>query len=234
MADLTSRDRILNAACDLFVAEGYERTSVARIREKSGVSNGTLFHHFPTKEAILDALYTDAMKAVNHRYIEALSSKPSSLRELLRSLVGVILDFAVDEPDEAKIIYELAPPGRDSLSRAELDAESAGLLEAIKTSMEPYRDSGELKRMPDRAMMSILTGPAHLISRFWLADTEVFPPPTNLLETLTDAAVAGLTGTPSGSSDPAHPAVGQVTIRLLDEDGSQIGSGEVTVDLNTE
>lgn len=231
MAKPTSRARILNAACDLFLNEGYEHTTVAQIREKSGVSNGTLFHHFPTKEAILDAMYTSAVEAVNRSYHEALSTPPATLRDAIRSLVGVILDFAVNEPDQARIIYELAPSGRDYLSREELDAERARLLEAIKKVMEPYRDSGELKRMPDRAMMSILTGPAHLISRFWLAEKDIFPPPTNLLEVFTDAAVAGLTGTPTGDSTPAKATTGEVMIQLIDKDGNKIGSGSGTVDL---
>jgi len=231
MAELTSRDRILDAACDLFIAEGYEHTTVARIRAKSGVSNGTLFHHFPTKEAILDALYTDAMKGVNRRYHEALASPPGSLRDLLRSVVGVILSFAVEEPDEAKIIYDLAPPGRESPSREELDLESAQLLKAIKNAMSPYRETGELKAMPDRAMMSILTGPAHLISQYWLSEPDQFPPPTNLIEVLADAALAGLTGSPTEGTHPPLPSASQVKIELVDQDGNSLGSGSGTIDL---
>ena len=35
--------------------------TVARIREHSQVSNGALFHHFRSKEAIADSLYVEAM-----------------------------------------------------------------------------------------------------------------------------------------------------------------------------
>jgi AcrR family transcriptional regulator len=58
-----TRTRILKAALACFTADGYEQTTTARIRERSGVSNGTLFHHFPTKEAIADALYVQAMSS---------------------------------------------------------------------------------------------------------------------------------------------------------------------------
>ena len=56
-----TRRRVLDAALRCFLEEGYERTTIARILERSDVSNGSLFHHFATKEAIADALYLEAI-----------------------------------------------------------------------------------------------------------------------------------------------------------------------------
>jgi len=232
MAAPKSRERILDAARELFVTEGYEHTTVSRIRTESGVSNGTLFHHFPTKEAILDALYTEAMKRLNRRFFAALEGPPPSLRELLRGLVDAILAFAVAEPDGARITYYLGPLSAESPSREELEKESAAVLIAVKANLQPFRDSGELKSVPDTALMSIIQGPAHLIAKYWLADPDQFPAPTNLLDVFTDAALAGLTGNPEGESVPARPSTGQIEVSLVDQDGRPIGSGRTTIDLN--
>src|SRR5438309_7668290 len=51
------RTRILDSALSCFIEFGYDQTTIARIRERSQVTNGALFHHFPSKEAIADALY---------------------------------------------------------------------------------------------------------------------------------------------------------------------------------
>lgn len=51
-----SPDAILAAALRLFCDEGVA-VSTARIAQASGVSNGTLFNYFPTKQALIDALY---------------------------------------------------------------------------------------------------------------------------------------------------------------------------------
>ena len=76
--ELWRRDtRILQAALACFVERGYEQTTVARVRERSGVSNGALFHHFPTKEAIADALYVEAMASYQQGLWELLAPAPA-------------------------------------------------------------------------------------------------------------------------------------------------------------
>ena len=49
-------ETILAAALSLFRSEGVN-VSTARIAKQAGVSNGTLFNYFPTKQALIDALY---------------------------------------------------------------------------------------------------------------------------------------------------------------------------------
>jgi AcrR family transcriptional regulator len=71
-----TRSRILDAALACFLEAGYEQTTVARIRERSGVSNGTLFHRFPTKEAIADALYLESMASFQDGLARLLASRP--------------------------------------------------------------------------------------------------------------------------------------------------------------
>lgn len=66
---------ILNAACDLIIHYGYDKTTVSDIARQAGVSKGTIYLHFDSKEALFEALlfrelnnYTGAWLA----YIEAL------------------------------------------------------------------------------------------------------------------------------------------------------------------
>lgn len=62
-----SPETILAAALPLFFEEGVA-VSTARIAQAAGVSNGTLFNYFPTKQALIDALYvsikTDLAEAI--------------------------------------------------------------------------------------------------------------------------------------------------------------------------
>jgi AcrR family transcriptional regulator len=52
----TARDEILDAAAELFTARGYAGTSTRRIADAVGIRQASLYHHFATKEDILDAL----------------------------------------------------------------------------------------------------------------------------------------------------------------------------------
>lgn len=54
------RALIVRAATRLFLEQGYDRTSLARIAEVAEVSKSTLFKQFPTKAALFDAMVLDS------------------------------------------------------------------------------------------------------------------------------------------------------------------------------
>jgi TetR/AcrR family transcriptional regulator of autoinduction and epiphytic fitness len=51
----TNREAILGAAAQLFLEFGYDRTPLARVAERAGVSKATLFKQFPTKAELFEA-----------------------------------------------------------------------------------------------------------------------------------------------------------------------------------
>lgn len=50
-----NRTAILEAAADLFLQDGYDRTSLAQVARRAGVSKATLFKQFPTKASLFEA-----------------------------------------------------------------------------------------------------------------------------------------------------------------------------------
>ncbi|MGH3767788.1 MAG: TetR/AcrR family transcriptional regulator [Pseudonocardiaceae bacterium] len=57
LSTVTTRDRIIDAAMELFSEHGYRGTSITRIEQAAGLSPGAggIYHHFPSKEALLTA-----------------------------------------------------------------------------------------------------------------------------------------------------------------------------------
>lgn len=55
-----NRAAILDAASDRFLELGYDRTSLAKIADRAGVSKATLFKQFPTKAALFEAMVLGA------------------------------------------------------------------------------------------------------------------------------------------------------------------------------
>ena len=47
-----TRERILDAALDLFIEQGYDKTSLREIAERVGVTKAALYYHFESKEEI--------------------------------------------------------------------------------------------------------------------------------------------------------------------------------------
>jgi AcrR family transcriptional regulator len=56
--------RILDAATRCFAAAGFDGAPSAELARSAGVSEGTLFHHFPTKRALLEAVAERGARAV--------------------------------------------------------------------------------------------------------------------------------------------------------------------------
>jgi AcrR family transcriptional regulator len=54
---LSTRERILDVALDLFIAKGYDKTSLREIAEQLGVTKAALYYHFASKGDILMALH---------------------------------------------------------------------------------------------------------------------------------------------------------------------------------
>ena len=57
-----TRQRILDAAHDLVLDQGYAGTSLDRILAASGVTKGAFFHHFTSKDAMAEALFAQYLE----------------------------------------------------------------------------------------------------------------------------------------------------------------------------
>lgn len=73
-----NRERVLRAATRSFVRHGY-RISVEDIARRAGVAKQTLYHHFPSKEA----LFREVARDLTTRVLVELEGDPGRLRESL-------------------------------------------------------------------------------------------------------------------------------------------------------
>jgi AcrR family transcriptional regulator len=59
------RAHIQRVALELFIEEGYDKTSLREIAEKLGVTKAALYYHFPTKDDIVNSLIEQRLTAVD-------------------------------------------------------------------------------------------------------------------------------------------------------------------------
>src|SRR5271165_5973830 len=94
----TARDEILDAAAELFSSLGYAGTSTRRIADAVGMRQASLYHHFATKDDILDALLAGTVDGALYllpelrvERFEMFRLRREELRRLYRQLsAGVI------------------------------------------------------------------------------------------------------------------------------------------------
>jgi AcrR family transcriptional regulator len=72
-----TRQRILDVALDLFVEQGYEKTSLREIAERVGVTKAALYYHFQSKEDIVLTLHMPVHELM-HSAMERLGDSSDS------------------------------------------------------------------------------------------------------------------------------------------------------------
>ncbi len=89
------RKQLLTQSFELFAEIGYGKITMRQLAQKLGISTGTLYHYFPSKEAIFLQLVEElAQRDLSNFMIQAESVPPD-----IRSRVGAILDFAKENLD---------------------------------------------------------------------------------------------------------------------------------------
>jgi AcrR family transcriptional regulator len=226
-----TRESILDSALECFTEDGYDRTTVARIREHSGVSNGALFHHFSSKEAIAGALYIEAMRSVQDGFWNVIRQSPATLREAVAGVIRQQLSWIEDNPDRARFLYGRGQLDWTTDAGGQLKGLNRDLADVYQDWLAPFVVRGEAKDLPMTVVVAIVTGPAHAIAQRWLAGQL----PGSLLQyadELIDAAVAGLSGVPSKRSRRhPQPTQGRIRVQLLGAEGSIIAEGDAVAEL---
>jgi len=88
-----SRDKILDAALELFAENGFHNTSVAQISKKAGISKGLLYNYFESKDDLLNVLIHDALEHIDRVIDERLLNEKDPRKQLeliIRSSFDVI------------------------------------------------------------------------------------------------------------------------------------------------
>jgi len=112
------RDAIVAAAVSSFAAHGVARASMRRIAKAVGITDATLYHYFPSKQALLEAAFRSATFQTDDLE-SALEGTAGSLRERLRAAGRAFLDVLAWDPEWTRLVVResLRPetPGERSI-----------------------------------------------------------------------------------------------------------------------
>ena len=103
-------DVILAATARVLVKEGFDRASTNRIAEQAGVSIGSLYQYFPSKEALVAALveqHIEHMSETLQAEMAKLADAP--LAVVVRRMVTLMLDAHAIEPELHRVLNEQVP-----------------------------------------------------------------------------------------------------------------------------
>lgn len=141
-----NHDRLLEVAKEAFTQDGYT-TSLDDIAKRAGVGSGTLYRHFPTREALLETVY--------RADVEGLAARADALAEQFPP--GEALAAWMRE----QLTYVREMRGLGSAVKTMLGAESETfayckdtMRDAVKRLLEPAQRAGEVR--PDVAPADVM------------------------------------------------------------------------------
>lgn len=96
-----SRERLIAVATELFGEQGYHQTGTEEIVRRSGVTRGSLYHHFADKEALFEEVFDRADQVVSARVRAAAAAAAEQGKDAWSVFLAgwdAALDTAVDAP----------------------------------------------------------------------------------------------------------------------------------------
>lgn len=158
---MDKRTKLMRTARELFAQHGFYGTPTARIAKEAGVSNGILFHYFPTKEELIKAMYVDLKDRLFKYSVEQIY-KGATLKESIYTLWLAAVEWNIENPDDFLFMqqFENSPYRNEQMERSHRYVQMS--LELAEKGIE----DGVFKSMPSMLHFRIMTGMVETAVRF--------------------------------------------------------------------
>lgn len=163
-----TRDLVLDTATELVIEIGHQNMAMKDLVERSGVSNGSIFHHFGSKDGVLQAIF--------------VSERCAYLGYVAECILGYDGDpcEAIGEGARAAILFQTRDPQRQfrlitQFSHSKWLAQNTQLWAGLAVEIErpvmewaiPHLAAGRLPILPPATIQSLMFGPAELVCNQW-------------------------------------------------------------------
>ena len=155
---------ILSVAERLFCAKGYEETSIQEIVQLCGTSKGGFYHHFVSKDAVLEALCVQRAQEAAMRTESRLAQRTGDLERINLTLSGCIPFSEEDSAFLAMVMPTLRKPEGRSLRSAYQEAILAQFTPILDRELALAAQNGAILPCSDNLTDVIL----QLVNTCWI------------------------------------------------------------------
>lgn len=146
-----TREAIREAAKAQFSTQGYEATTSRQIAQEAGVALGTLFVHFPSKQAILaDILYEDIETAVSTAFSTLPTHEPTVKQ--LRHIANVLYSNYLKQAGLSRVLLQHSV--FQGGEKADFDTQIGTFINAITQILQQGQQQGTVAAQKGGATMA--------------------------------------------------------------------------------
>jgi AcrR family transcriptional regulator len=170
----TRRETILQQAAELFARRGVAATTVREIADEAGILSGSLYHHFDSKDSMVQEIVTSYLDDLERRYDESCAAATTA-RERLARLVAVSLQVAEDHPNATQIYQNESALLRTLPQFARIDAVAGRIHRIWADAVARGVADGEFRADLDPRLFHRLLRDAVFLSGRWYRPTPEMP-----------------------------------------------------------
>jgi TetR/AcrR family fatty acid metabolism transcriptional regulator len=157
-----TRERIIEAATEVFARRGVHGTRVADIAERAGIAYGLVYHHFRNKEEILSAIFAERW-AQYVAYLEELARTPAPFRERMRRLIHFWVETYRQDNDLMTVMINEITRSYEFLESHDITAVLVAF-DPIERIIVEGRDNGEVRADLDARLATyVVLGVAEMV-----------------------------------------------------------------------
>ncbi|MFJ6069835.1 TetR/AcrR family transcriptional regulator [Streptomyces sp. NPDC093065] len=157
-------DLLLDAALRLYTESGEQGVTVTAVTRTSGVSLGSLYHHFGSLDGLLTALTERWTGRLLGQLVTALTGTETA-REGIRAVVEAYLAFVRDHPGAALLVHSPRADRRLMARGRETRDEQQPAVSAMSLWIQPRIDAGEVAPLPMPLLETLVLGPVVAVAR---------------------------------------------------------------------
>ncbi|MDB5963946.1 MAG: TetR/AcrR family transcriptional regulator [Polaromonas sp.] len=162
----STKDRLLEAATQVFLAHGFAAASMDMVRQQAGVSNGSLYHHYPTKSQLADALYAHTLRDFHSALLLPLTGRATA-QSGVKGLIRAYITWVEKHPDRARLLHELKRSG-GLAGGNEWNVANAEAFEVLNDWIASQVAAGTMRDLPFHLWMALVFAPAMSLTPRWV------------------------------------------------------------------
>jgi AcrR family transcriptional regulator len=163
-----SKTEILASALQCFIENGVENTTIADIREHSGVSVGSIYHHFGNKDGIVAALFLTGVNDHSAQQEQALEHATNA-EEGVKTIVCCYINWINENPDWARFVFRYRSLVEHSAKTEQEKEQRKAHFSRLRDWFSPYIENQQIKKLPFEVYHALIIGPSQDFALRWLA-----------------------------------------------------------------
>ncbi len=164
-----TKTRVLDAMRALLMQQAISEVTMKDVQERSGVSNGSIFHHFGSKDGILEELFVAERRAYLGSVGEAIIAHEGDPCDAFGAGAAAAVLYHASDPERYLLLIAAFSNSEWLFRNAQIWTDLIREVEApVMEWAIPHFQSGALPLLPPGLYQSYMLGPPEQLTQLWI------------------------------------------------------------------